>query len=292
MLSAPSPPRHARGRRRRPARFVLALALLAAGPPAAAQHGEGGARAIALGRAGVALGGEAWGTRNPAAWAGLAGPTLGIEATRPFGLGELTAGAATAAYPASVGVGTLSARAFGADGYRETRLAVGFARSVALSRSRTLDVGVAVGYDGLSIDGFGSTGSVLVSAGVQGEAVPGLRVGLGARNVGGFFRDAEADLRQPLSAVPAIAVGLAYRAAPEATLVLDAEQDLEAELSVRAGLEVRPVAPLALRLGVGTAPVRLSGGLGVLAGPLRADVAVERHEELGVTPAVSIQIGL
>ena len=50
---------------------LLAALLTLAAPAAQAQLAEGGARVLGLGRAGVALGGDAWGHTNPAAWAGF-----------------------------------------------------------------------------------------------------------------------------------------------------------------------------------------------------------------------------
>ena len=72
--------------------------------------------------------------------------------------------------------------------------------------------------------------------------------------------------------------------------MLDAEQDLDAGLSLRGGIEVRPVSMLALRVGAADNPSRLSAGAGIRTGGLRADIAVERHESLGITPAVGIEL--
>ena len=272
----------------------LALGALAAGlalaPEARAQYAEGGARHLAMGRTGVALGGQAWGHANPATWA-TAPRSAGLEASRAYGLDGLRLAGATVAAPLAFGTLAVTGRTYGSGGYTETRLLAGGAREVPLSSARSLAVGVAAGYDGVSIDGFGSTGTVHLSAGVQGEMVPGLRVGLAVRNALGIAGDAEADLDRPLGAVPGVVAGLAYAPSERATLTADAVQDLDGELSVRAGLEARVAEPLALRVGVGTAPVTYSAGIGVLAGPLGADVAVEVHEVLGLTPAVSLQVG-
>ena len=280
-------PRSARPLRRALVGVATGLALLAA-PDAAAQYAEGGARSIALGRTGVALGGQAWGHLNPATWAGLGDRVVGVEASQAYGLGELRLAGATAAAPVGFGTAALSARSFGSEGYGETRVVLGLGRDVPLSSTRALSVGVAAGYDGVSIDGFGSAAGLHLAAGVQGEVLPALTVGLAARGLAGLVRSADDDLERPLSSVPVVAAGLAYRPAPNALFLLDAEQDLERDLSIRAGIEVSPVSALALRLGVGSAPVRLSGGIGVVAGPLRVDVAAERHETLGLTPAVAI----
>ncbi|GAB5534563.1 MAG: hypothetical protein Rubg2KO_08120 [Rubricoccaceae bacterium] len=276
----------------RPLRLVLCLALaIAASAPVWAQLAEGGARRLAMGRAGVALGGEAWGIANPATWATLADRRLALEGSQAFGLADLRLGAASAALPTSLGTVTVSGRTFGGGDLRETRVMAGFARPLALSRARSLDVGLAVGVESATVDSFGSASTLLLDAGVQGDLLPALRLGLSARNLLGVGRGAEADLQRSVSTVPTLAAGLAYTPSSRAVLVLDALQDLDRGLSMRAGAEVHPVDALALRIGVSSAPVRYSAGLGVLAGPARVDLAVEQHETLGLTPAFGVEVG-
>jgi hypothetical protein len=268
---------------------VLVLALVGA-RPAEAQLAEGGARVLGLGRAGVALGGEAWGHLNPAAWAGLTERRGALQASQAFGLSELRLAQLAAAAPTAAGTVALAARTYGFSEHRETRVAVGFGRAIALSRSRRLDAGVSVGYESATTEGYGAVGTALLSVGVQGDVVPGLRAGLAGRNLLGVLWDGDEDARHSLATVPAIAVGLAYTPSARATLVLDAEQDLDAGLSLRAGVEAFPVSVLALRVGVSSGPTRISAGAGVRAGALRADLAVERHESLGLTPAVGVEV--
>lgn len=269
------------------AALLLVGGALLGSPRAEAQLAEGGARSLALGRAGVALGAEPWGSVNPAALAGMSAGRLGLQASQAFGLSELTLGSAVAAAPTGFGVVGVSGRTYGFSGRRETRLALALARPVRLGVSQQLDVGVSVGVESASTAGFDSHTDVLLGVGVQADLAPGLRAGLAARNLLGVPRD---DLRRSAATVPGVTVGLAYRPSPRALLVLDADQDVDFGLSVRAGVEAALAGALDVRLGVGTAPVRLTGGVGVSAGALRADVAVERHESLGVTPAVGVEV--
>ena len=269
-------------------RTALAVALgLAGSARVEAQFAEGGARVLALGRAGVALGAEPWGHTNPAAPAALAVRRLGLQASQAFGLSELGLASAAAAAPTPAGVVTASARAYGFSERRETRVVAGLARPVPLGPARRLDLGASVGLESASTAGFDSATTVLVNVGVQADLAPGLRAGLAARNLLGLADD---DPRASAATVPGVTAGLAYRPAPNAVLVLDADQDLDLGLSTRAGVEVAVVEALAVRLGVSTGPVRLAGGVGVAVGALRADVAVERHESLGLTPAVGVEV--
>ena len=275
---------------------LLAGALLAL--PAQAQLAEGGAQRLGLGRAGSAVGGDVWGHANPAAWAGLQSRAVGLQASQAFELSELRLATLSAASPTPVGTVALAARTYGFEQHRDTRVEIGIGRSLPLSRARTLDAGLAVGVESATTEGFSSSTTVVVSAGVQGEVVSGVRLGLSGRNLLGIVQSAESDLERPVSTVPQLTVGLAYRPSETALVVLDAEQDLDFGLSVRGGVEVMPVDMLALRVGAGTIPAPYAGsagawysaGVGVRTEMLRADLAVERHDALGLTPAIGVQV--
>ena len=273
---------------RAPLWIAAALAVVAGAPSASAQYAEGGARVLGLGRAGVALSG-AWGHTNPAAWSGLAERRAGAQVSQAFGLSELRLAAASAATPTPFGTAALSARTYGFSERRETRVLVGFGRPVALSTTRRLDVGLSVGVETASVEGYDSHTDVLLNVGVQGDVLPGLRAGLSGRNLLGLARDDDDDLRQSAATVPGLTVGVAYSPSERATVVLDADQDLDFGLSVRAGAEVFVVPAFALRAGVSTEPVRFTAGAGFRSGSLRADLAVESHETLGLTPAVGVR---
>ena len=277
-------------------RALLLLGLLGLTAAAGAQPlAEGGARRIALARGGVALGGDVWGHANAAAWAGLDARAAGLQASQAYGLSELRLAALAVATPTPVGTVALAARTYGFEQHRETRVELGLGRRLPLSRSRSLDAGLALGVESTSTADrgdvtFGSTNTFVLSAGVQGEVLSGFRVGLSGRNLLGVARSADADLSSPLSTVPTVGVGVAYAPSAAATVVLDATQDLDAGLGVGGGVEIRPVEMLTLRVGAGTTPVRYSAGVGVRAAGLVADLAFEKHQDLGVTPAVGLGI--
>ena len=276
---------------------ALTILGLCFGPLAHAQLAEGGARALALGRAGTALEGEVWGEFNPAAWATLERNTADVFASQAFGISELRVVALAAVAPTRYATFAVNARTYGFADYRETRIGLGVARGLPLSASRRIHVGVSVHLHSIAIDGFGSTTTISGSLGAQVDVLPNLRAGLHARNVSRIGRSEEADLVSPLSSAPAIAAGLAYRASEHATLVVDAEKDLDFPVTIRAGVEVWVFDILAVRGGFATglnsnggAPARLSGGIGVRLGMIRADVTAEYHETLGLTPAVSVGV--
>lgn len=271
---------------------LCALVLLAASTAQAqlVPMPEGGARWLALGRATTAERADPWGHANPAGWAGLEAGTASVFAAQPFGLAELRLAAFAAALPTRYGALAVTARSYGFEDFRETSLGVGYARAVPVSPTRSVQLGAHVRWVQVSQGGdFPSAGALAAAFGVQTEVLPGLDAGLFAQN-----------LHQPgLSDFDpferALALGLAYRPAERATVLLATEHSLDAPeaesgLSVRGGIEVWPVDVLALRAGFTTAPVRYTAGVGVAVGPVRAGVAAERHETLDWTPAFELGV--
>jgi len=243
---------------------------------------EGGARAIALGRAGTALEGDVWGIFNPGSWASIEEGRAALFASQAFGMSELRTGSVALAYPTSLGVVAGSARTYGFEDFRENVFGIGFARAIPVSPTRRLLAGVAMRYTGVSIPEFGSTGAFGLSLGVLTEIIPGLTFGAHALNLNRPELSPSDPLETRLDA------GLAYRAHPQALVVLAASKDLDFPLSLRGGLEVQPVEVLFVRAGFSTEPTRFSTGIGVAIGPLRGDVAADHHEALGWSPAFEI----
>ncbi len=272
------------GTRLRGGALLAALLLPLAAHAQLVPLAEGGARALALGRAATALDGDVWGHYNPASWATLPGRAGAAFASQAFGLSELRIGAVAFAEPTRFGTFAATARTYGFSDFRETSLGLGFARAIPVSATRAVHGGLHLRYYGVSITDYGSAGTLGLSLGAMMEVVPGLQFGFLAQNVN---RPGFSDL-DPLQAT--LDVGLAYEPIEEALVLFSVAKDLDYPVSFRGGLEVRPVEELFLRAGFSTAPVRFSSGVGVAVGILRADIAAERHEALGWTPAFGVGV--
>jgi len=271
--------------------FFIASSLLLLGADAARAQlvplAEGGARTLALGRAATALDGDVWAHYNPSSWAGLEGRAASAFASQAFGLSELRVSAVAYAEPTRYGTFAATARAYGFEDFRETHFGVGYARAVPISASRAIHIGAALGYTGVSITDYGSGGALGLSLGALMEVLPGLDFGFHAYNINRPELTEFDPLRSGLS------VGFAYRPVEQALVLFSVDkegtfnfsEDTTFPISFRGGVEVQPVDVLFLRTGFTTEPVRFSTGVGVAVGILRADVAAERHEVLGWTPA-------
>lgn len=243
---------------------------------------QAGPRLMALGGGGTAVAGDLWGGSNPAAWAGLSSRQLGFFAGQAFGLAELRLGAVRAAQPLPWVTAVVGAQTFGFDQFREYQFPVGLARAVSLGTTRALAVGAEARYTHVSIPGYGSDGAAGLTLGAQVQVMRTLRAGAQAVNLNAPTLGSGDELPRLLH------IGLAYHPQDAFLLVLDAVKDVLFPVSYRGGVEVQPVESLTLRGGVATQPTRFTAGLGVHVGRLTANVAAERHDVLGWSPAVGL----
>ena len=241
---------------------------------------ESGAQATALGNAGTALAYEATGYANPASWATFTGRVVSFFASEAFGLAALRLGGVAYLEPTRLGTFALGVRAFGFEDYRDVHLQGGFARGFRLGTTRRFLLGLGLRHQRVTIPGYGHAGAMALSIGAIVALGPTLSLGFQAANIHGPTRAGEALPRH-------LAVGLAYTPTEQVLVVLDASKDVRFPLSVRGGIEIQPVEVLALRAGAATEPARLTAGVGLRLGMLRADFAGERHEVLGWSPAVA-----
>lgn len=264
--------------------LLLFGGLIGVARTAPAQSLEGGARAVALGSAATALHDDVWGHGNPAVWAVREGRAVSFFASEAFGLSELRLGAVQLVEPTRFGAFALGARTFGFDGFRESHLDLGYARGFSLGTSRTIYAGVRLRYYQVSIEKYGSRGTVGLSVGWLASVLPNVYAGFQATNLNAPKLAGREEFERTLS------FGLSYLPDPRFRLLADAVKDVRFPLSLRAGLEVMPVQALALRAGVTTEPTRFTTGVGVRVSRLAADVAAERHEVLGWSPAFSLSV--
>lgn len=243
----------------------------------------GSARADALGYSTTAAPSALGVHANPAAAATRDRSVASFYAREGFGLAALRYGAAHIVRPFSWGAPSAGISTFGFEEYREVHLSAGYARSVSLGTTRSLHAGATVRYHHTSIAGYGSAGAVGLNVGLLVALLRSLHFGAHATNVNGAHA---ANMTLPRT----LAVGIHYRALDHVAVLADVFKEDRFPLSVRGGIEVSPVPPLVLRVGVTTVPVRFMGGAGLRLGPLHADIAAEQHRELGWSPSASLRV--
>ena len=263
---------------------VWAAMLLLAPGRLYAQPLDTSARSGALAGATVALAGALIPYPNPASLARLQAYSVSFFASQGFSLPALRFGAATVAIPLRTGGGALQAQSFGTERYRESHFTVALAKALHPGSTRPLYAGLAVEARVISIASYGARAATRLHGGILVEIWPSVYAGTAFSHPvrrGG-----------PVRLPTRMQAGLSFEPAPGVWLMaaVDKEQDFPAAL--HAGVEVRASPALRLQTGVATVPDRWAAGLDVTLGPLTAGLAGERHEALGWTPAVSIDLRL
>jgi hypothetical protein len=276
-----------RSLRRFERRVGLAGLLLAATLSAQAQSSHdllGSARAAGLAHATTGDAAAVGRHANPAATAALDAQYVVFFAREAYGLAELRTTAAHYARPLSFGGASVGVGAFGSEAYREVHADLALGAAFELGTSRLVRVGARLKGHHTAIQGYGAARAVGLGAGLLIDVLPSLTFGIRATNL------TAATLARDTPLPETLALGIAYRAETALLVLLDVFKDVDRAAAVRGGLEARPVEALALRVGTAVQPRQFTAGAGVRLGPLGADLAAERHADLGWTPAASLHL--
>jgi hypothetical protein len=173
-------------------------------------------------------------------------------------------------------------QAFGEAAYVETHWALGVSRPLYPGTSRPLFVGISGIVHRISLQDYGYGALPGLKGGVLFQVWPRLFWGFTYQQP---FRRSEA-----ISFPTELAVGFAFSPRTGNWLLLAMRKEMAFPVAVSVGLEGQPVPGLSLRCGVSTQPIRLTFGGGIQAGRLNLGIATERHERLGWTPALSIDL--
>lgn len=199
----------------------------------------------------------------------------------PFNLRELTTASFVVALPIASGSSAASVESFGFDLYRETSLAA----SYALAFRQRWAVGVNVRYHHVTIRSAGSASTLGVDVGALIKPHTIVQFGFMARN-----------LNKPSIAgesLPQVLVfGTSLCPVDRLTVNVDVYKDWRFPTDVRAGMEFQLHRTLAVRMGIGREPSRVSAGMGIDFTLGQLDYALDIHPELGITHAVSASFTL
>ena len=216
---------------------------------------------------------------NPAAM--LDGSTIDVVIfyTRPYELTDLALGsAAGCCRRGALAVGG-AVQHFGNTLYNETQ----YHFSAAWQLFDRLAVGTNVRYSVLAIKSYGRASSVLFDLGALARLSPRVQWGIVVKNANNA-RLGRA--REPLPHI--MCSGISVAAVDDFRINVDLYKDVRFPLDVRAGLAYSLFSVLELRLGVGSAPSRMSGGFSIFLKFCRLDYSYDSHIDLGATHAFSI----
>ena len=245
-----------------------------------------GARPLALSNAFVSVS-DVWSTfHNQAGLASFDKLSAAVYYESRFSVDELSLAAGTFVLPTKSGNFGLSFFQFGKGSFKENKVALAFAKQLGETLS------AAVQFDYLSQvfpENERANGFATFEAGIIYS--PTGKLFLGTH----IFNPISGGIETPngKQKMPAVCrIGGHYQFDETILLIVEAQKDSENPILLKTGLEFSPVKNLFLRFGVSGLPVNYTAGIGYRVGKISTDIAFSYHGNLGLTPAVSLQIEL
>ncbi len=250
-----------------------------------------GARAVAMGQAHTAIPGDTWALFHNPASIDSENTILGFFTIRYYGLRELEDQAAVLTYPlqplrkrnrldVSLAAGF---HTYGFNLYRETR-----AMSGAALRFERFRIGFSANYVHIRIYGYGSRGSPVFDAGLVAGLGNGIQIGYRISHIVSMDSgEWETDLHPS-----EMAAGISWNGMKGLLIAVDVVKDNLHPLSLRAGAETELPGGLFLRGGWTTRPFTWSAGTGLRINRIQGNLAVQKHDVLGLSPGIDFQLHL
>ncbi len=256
--------------------FISVLAY-----PLNAQNGSpinNGGRTLAMGNTGVVNRDITSIYSNQAGLAYLTSIQAGVFGSRRFMVADINSLGAAFAYPTSSGTFGVDVNYYGFEGFNQ--------QSIGLNYGRKLFDKLAIGGKALvnttAIPEYGNTSTFTFALGFYSRLLDKLHV------AGHIFNPIRMDItiNEPLPTN--LRIGLTYFPSKKTTLNFEAEQVLDYDMRIKAGMEYQMIEQVYLRFGVQNEPVQASFGIGFDIDYLKIDVASQYHQVLGFTPGISV----
>lgn len=263
-------------------RILLTIGLLTFGIHAISiDNYPVGARSLALSHASVSFS-DVWATfHNQAGLATLNSITTGFYYTPKFHIGELYAGSLV--LPSGSGNFGISFFQFGKRTYKESKFGLAYSKKL----SRQLSAGIQINYISLRLpENENAKGFFSFEGGVNFTASENLV--LGAHIFNPFQQGIETFSGKHKWPV-IFKVGGSYKFNKIAFMVFEAEKYNSNSMLLKTGIEFNPINNIAFRFGVSGKPFQYTAGVGYSFDKISTDIGFGYHENLGVTPSVSLQ---
>ncbi len=218
---------------------------------------------------------------NTAGIASMAVPAIGGYAENRFGERAFTTVALQAVLPTQkYGTYGLSLSRFGDALFSQQHAGLGVAHKLG-----QFSLGAKADVWQVAVQGYGSQKTVALSAGMQGEVVPGLYVGAFAYNLNQARMASFEDERLPT----VMKAGLSYRPTTHLLLAAETEKSIDHDADFKAGAEYALLQQkFILRSGFSALTGSLSFGAGFKARQLQVDYAFGSTTPIGNSHHLSI----
>ena len=234
-----------------------------------------------MGQAVTALPGDRWALFSNPALAADSLHRVSFYAVRYYGFTELTEVAASVSFPSRWGTFGTGVYRYGFELFSESRFRLGYS-----NHFHGFYVGAAATYHHVSQGGgYGSAAAMAFDLGIAASLADRWWIGSKLTNLSMASYDGSGEeLPRELS------FGLAYRMTGRSLLSTDLVKDVRFPISFRGGIEVEIFNRVTGRAGVTTEPLTYALGLGIRSGFWGVNIAAQRHETLGISPGMDLNL--
>lgn len=239
-----------------------------------------GARFTSMASAGISLQ-DVWSIQqNQAGLANIKNITVAIAVEKPFAGYELSTQTAIVVVPVEKNVFGASFQNYGFASYSQQRLGFSYARSFGPGLAAALDFN----YHLMKIQGYNSSRTYSVEAGIQYQLNKNLALGAHAANPNQSKFDGESN-----STLPArFQAGGSYLFSEKVLMALSIDKVIGYPIDHKIGLEYQLLNLLALRAGISTNPFKHYAGFGINYHRLKMDLATASQPFLGYSPQIAL----
>lgn len=239
-----------------------------------------GTRSVALGGANTALENYEWALFSNPALIDRNRTAVSFHSFRSYGLVELTDIAAAGSYSTKFGALALGFHRYGDDLYNESRIRLGYKNEF-----KNLLFGLALNYNTISFGSvYGSANALGLDVGIAANITESLLIGAKSVNVNEpSYTDGEELPRE-------LAIGFSYFLAETALFTFDTVKDVRFPVAYRGGVEIKVIENLKGRFGFSSEPNTFSFGLGYNSENWIVNLAVQKHQLLGMSPGVDFSV--
>lgn len=238
--------------------------------------------AAGYGNAGLTLS-NAWSLQyNQAGIADIKTIEAGIAYKMPFLLNETANQSLAIAVPVSFGAFGLSVNTFGYSLFREGKYGLSYGKKI----TEKLNLGVQLNYESIQIgENYGSASVFTVEGGFLYTLNDNISL---AGHVYNPNKSTYAEIEKSETASK-IKGGFRYTFSEKVFLTGEVWKDSFHKAQVVVGTEFFLLEKLKFRAGISTEPTQSSFGLGLIVKDFQIDLATDYHQELGVTPNISLR---
>ncbi|HMZ87782.1 MAG TPA: hypothetical protein PK511_07800 [Chitinophagales bacterium] len=264
---------------------LLTCAILCISLSVHAQTGysDAGASANSMGNTGIANPDVFSAQNNQAAMAFAENASVGISTQNYFLMDEgLNAFYAAGIIPVQrAGNFGITAHYTGDATFNQTKIGLGYGRKLA----DVLAIGVQLDYVGTNTSEVGNGTAFTFDIGVLYKPTKTLSIGAKAFNPVRVKNGLE--YAEELPAI--ITAGLQWQPSEFVRVCLEGEQNIDQDLRIKTGIEYHIIDVLYLRGGYISNPSMFTTGIGLKLKTFMLDAGAQFHQQLGVTPGVSLQ---